>query len=94
MAYQFWTNKQLKFLIDSAATLNVSEISSQINRTPNAIYRKAAELGIKLIHVHNNERWSDEHLALLNTHTAAQVAKLTGRTYNAVWTKLNRKLAA
>lgn len=97
MPYQFWTTHQIQQLRKLAETMTAREIGREINRTENAVFAKADELGIDVIRLHCNDRWTDEHLALFKNHTASQVAKLTGRTYNATWAKLNKlrqKLAA
>lgn len=97
MPYQFWTTKQIQQLRDLAGTMTAREIGRQIHRTENAVFAKADELGIEVMRLHCNDRWTDEHLALFEYHTASQVAKLTGRTYHAAWQKLNQlrqKLAA
>lgn len=91
MAYQFWTTTQIKFLKDSAESIPAQKIARHLNRSPRAVFQKAKDLELKLICMHCNTRWTEEHLGLLDSHTVAQVAKLTGRTYDAVWQKMNQR---
>lgn len=97
MPYKFWTNKQIKQLSELAETMTAAEIGKQINRSRGAVLAKADSLGVVVIREHCNKRWTQQELDLFDTHTASQVAKLTGRTYNSAWLKLSQlrhKLAA
>lgn len=87
MAYRLWTNKEVKFLTEFSETMPIGEIAEKLNRQRDGIYKMAKRLGLKTTSHRKPIRWTPEHIALFETHTNPQIAKITGRSYDSVYCK-------
>jgi len=90
MAYTLWEPYEIEFLTEVSETMPLALISEKLERPIDSIRKKAKTLGLKTTSFRKPQRWTDDQVALFDTHTIAEVAAITGRTYENAWHKRSR----
>lgn len=94
---QKWEEYEIQFLCEVSETMPLCIIAEKLERKVDSVRKKAKYLGLKTTTMRRFERWSEKDTALFQTHTPAQISRMTGRSYESVTSKLHhlrQKLAA
>lgn len=90
-----WSNAEINRLRELSQTKKLSELVEELNRTSSSIKAMAKKLGIRVMNDRKN--WTDEEYKLLekltmqDKKTPKEIAKILGRTEDAIIVKINRR---
>ncbi len=90
-----WSNEEINSLRELSQTKKISELVKALNRTSSSIKAMAKKLGINVMSDRKN--WTEEEykllekLTMVDKKTPKEIAKILGRTEDAIIIKINRR---
>ena len=90
-----WSSEEMNRLKELSHTKKISELVKELNRTSSSIKTMAKQLGITLIQ--DRKIWTEEEykllekLTMVDKKTPKEIAKILGRTEDAIIIKINRR---